>query len=229
MSPNPFSFWAKNAATTSATNFAREAATGDRLKVTSKSEITKAEEINQNEWGVCGFVAAVQAAHYNLGKELANTSYDTLFPLIKEFCENNGDIATELLDFSKTFGQDYDYKKLDEVIKKIQPDTAMEQQAGIAMTAKAMSRLCENLGFANYDFHGTTATTNKLDLDKLPYKNAIYGLGKRSGGNFRFGLLHWVYVDAKGDIMTLGKKGVDAIDMLRHDYDKITHYLPSLT
>ena len=174
-------------------------------------------------------MAAVQAAYYNHkeGINVANTSYETLFPLIKKFCGNNLDIEDELLDFPKTFGQVYSYKKLKQVIDKMEGDTAMNQPTGIAMTVKAMSRLCTKLNFKDCYFHGTTATTNKLDLVKLPYKNTIYGLGKGSEkGNFRFGLLHWVYVDAKGDIMTWGN---DAIDMLKgQGYDKITHYLPAL-
>jgi hypothetical protein len=93
-----------------------------------------------------------------------------------------------------------------------------------------MSRLCKNLGLTNSDFHGTTATTNTLNVEKIPYANTIYGLGKKQGGNFRYGLLHWIYVDSTGQIMTWGKKGDEAKEMIKaQGYDKITHYLPALT
>ena len=78
---------------------------------------------------------------------------------------------------------------LNEVLNKMRNDVAMTEQVGLAMTAAAVSQLCKGLGFANTDFHGTTATTNRLDLDKLPYTNAIYGIGKSGAGNYRYGLL----------------------------------------
>jgi hypothetical protein len=196
--------------------------------------IMKSEELNQNNWGVCGFVAAVQAANLNHkpGGNLAADTYGTLFPLIENFCRNHADRSAELLDFSKVFGAVFAYKSLKEVTDKMRGNHVMDEQVGIAMTAAAVSLLCKDLGFLNYDFHATTATTNALNLDKpLPYKNAIYGLGKRDNqGNYRYGLLHWVYVDANGDVLTWGKKGADAVRALKDNgYDKLTHYLPGLS
>ncbi len=103
-------------------------------------------------------------------------------------------------------------------------DTAMTGDGiGLAMTGKGMSRLCKNLGFKAYDFHGTTAVSNAFEFK---YANTIYGLGKKGGetGNFRCGLLHWVYCDKDKQLMTWG----DFIspDALAIYFDKITHYLP---
>ncbi|WP_429500925.1 hypothetical protein ACQUFY_26640 (plasmid) [Robbsia andropogonis] len=188
-------------------------------------------ELNQNNWGVCGFVAALQAAVKN-GKpkaKLANDTYNSLYPLITEFCNGHPNLSSELLNFSAIFGQVYSYKSLNEVLNKMRNDVAMTEQIGLAMTAAAVSQLCKDLGFANTDFHGTTATTNRLDLDKLPYTNAIYGIGKSGTGNYRYGLLHWIYVDNLGIPYSWGLSGQQAIvELKRNQYDKLTHYLPGL-
>jgi hypothetical protein len=82
------------------------------------------------------------------------------------------------------------------------------------------------LGFKDCNFIGTTSKTNALAFN---YKNAIYGLGKKGQkGNYRCGLLHWVYVDAAGSIMSWGDFRTKA-DIEAEGYDKITHYLPALT
>lgn len=195
----------------------------------------KVYELNQGEWGVCGFVAATQAAYLNnkSGVEIKAQHYDTLFPIIKSFCVRNQDIEAELLKFSEVFGDDYRYKNIEKVIVKMETNKAMSgEKLGIAMTGKAMSRLCQELGFKNHDFHGTTSTTKALNLEKLPYKNTIYGLGRtnnRVTKNFRYGLLHWIYVDINGVIMTWGKSGPDAVEELTtRGYDFMTHYLPAL-
>ncbi|AEK61459.1 hypothetical protein [Collimonas fungivorans] len=194
----------------------------------------KIEDMNQNNWGICGFVAAVQAANLNhkKGGVIAADTYATLFPLIENFCRNHADRSAALLDFSKVFGNVYAYRSLQDVTDKMRGNHAMDAQVGIAMTAAAVSLLCKDLGFLNYDFHATTASSNTLNLDKpLPYKNAIYGLGKKDNqSNYRYGLLHWVYVDLHGDVFTWGKKGADAIKALKDNgYDKLTHYLPALS
>jgi len=191
-------------------------------------------QLDQGSWGVCGFVAAIQGAVANKksGMSLKETDNNTLLPVIKNFCEKNKDLEPELLDFSSSFGSSYRYQNTEQVINKMKKDIEMkDDRLGIAMTAKGMSRLCKDLGLTNSDFHGTTATTNALNFEKLPYANTIYGLGKRtSPKNFRYGLLHWIYVDSTGEIMTWGKKGQKAIDELKaEEYDKITHYLPALT
>ncbi len=186
------------------------------------------QNLNQNNWGICGFVAAVQAAiqnNHGNGINMTGTSYDALFPLIKNFCSNNIDIQQELLNFSEVFGAIYTYNSLNDVVNTMTPDTHMDATVGIAMTANAMSRLCKNLGFRSYDFHGTTSTTNALKFD---YRNTIYGLGKSTRtGNFRYGLLHWVYVDSGGKLMTWGDYG-DITLLQSNGYDKVTHYLPAL-
>lgn len=185
------------------------------------------KNLDQGQWGVCGFVAAMQAAVRNGvgGAAMRDTSYDTLFPQIEKFCKANGDLQAELLSFSAVFGDVYKYNSLGDVVTAMQDDKAMVKEVGIAMTAKAMARLCKNLGFQQYDFHGTTATTNALDFQ---YKNAIYGLGRKNAkGNYRYGLLHWIYVDADGVIMTWGDKRSKS-ELVAQGYDKITHYLPGL-
>lgn len=185
-------------------------------------------KLDQGHWGICGFVAATQAAIQNGidGVEMKASSYETLFPLIEKFCSENSDIKSELLDFSEVFGEVYKYESLGEVVNKMKGDQEMIKEVGIAMTANAMSRLCKSLGFSQYDFHGTTSTTSALDFK---YKNTIYGLGQSaSEGNFRYGLLHWVYVDSEGMIMTWGHKGTKKL-VTDQGYDKITHYLPALT
>ena len=161
-------------------------------------------------------------------KELSLSSYEN-------FCLSNKDIEKELLDFSTIFGQDYSYQRIEGIVDEMRANRDMKRGAkekgiGVAMTANAMSRLCKGLGFKNYDFHGTTSSTNSLNLSSFPYKNTIYGLGKtEKKGNFRYGLLHWIYVDAEGEAMTWGKKGSIAIDALaKNKYDKITHYIPAL-
>jgi hypothetical protein len=186
--------------------------------------------LNQNKWGVCGFVSVIQAAYCNnINKKLLQgTDYDTLFPVIKNFCSSNKALESELLNFSAVFGVNYTYKSLDEVVSKMQLDKTLEgDNIGIAMTANGVSLLCKSLGFKNYDFHGTTATTNKL-ADNLKSKNTIFGLGKATGGNYRNGLLHWVYSDAQGVLMSWGEK-VTLDEITQQGYDKVTHYLPSVS
>lgn len=192
----------------------------------------KAYELDQGSWGVCGFVAAIQAACTNDLKRftLESTTYETLLPCIEKFCLNNKDIEKELLEFSTIFGQDYSYQRIEDVVSKMKADQSMQEAGiGVAMTANAMSRLCKSLGFKNHDFHGTTPGTSALNLHNFPYKNTIYGLGKtKDKGNFRYGLLHWIYVDEEGRAMTWGEIGSDAVKELSQEYDKITHYIPAL-
>ncbi|CAB3759015.1 hypothetical protein [Paraburkholderia solisilvae] len=188
-------------------------------------------ELDQNNWGVCGFVAAVQAAIRNnkTSVALGATTYGTLYPVIESFCKRHSELAPELLNFSAVFGNEYAYKNVGEVLQKMQDNTAMDREVGLAMTAAAVSQLCKDLGFTNANFQGTTATTNKFDPNKLPYRNAIYGIGKTSGGNYRYGLLHWIYVDADGSPYSWGKAGPDAVnELVRNGYNKLTHYLPGL-
>ena len=87
--------WADTATKNAAVNAPLTAATGIPSEVNLKSKIGNAYEINQNNWGVCGFVAAFQAAYYNHkeGVYLADSSYDTLFPLIKQFCSNSSPLS----------------------------------------------------------------------------------------------------------------------------------------
>ncbi|MUH00113.1 hypothetical protein F7734_50715 [Scytonema sp. UIC 10036] len=190
-------------------------------------------QLDQGNWGVCGFVAAIQAAVVNKksGVSLKESHKDTLYPVIENFCSSNKDIEKELLNFSDVFGKAFHYESINDVLNKMKGDALMTQEGiGIAMTAKGMSRLCKSLGLTNSDFHGTTATTNTLNVEKFPYVNTIYGLGKKGGGNFRYGLLHWIYVDSTGQIMTWGKKQKEAKENIKaNGYDKITHYLPALT
>ncbi len=174
-------------------------------------------------------MASTQAALKNGkgGVSLSGTSYDTMLPVIKKFCNKNGaTLKKELLDFSAVFGDVYKYNNLDDVLAKMEGDNAMAEAVGIAMTGKAVSVLCQDLGFKACNFHGTTSKTNSLEFT---YKNAIYGLGKTGAkGNYRFGLLHWVYVDAAGNIMSWGDFKTKS-DIEAQGYDKITHYLPALT
>lgn len=189
-------------------------------------------ELNQNNWGVCGFIAAVQAAVKNkkTGVALAANTYDTLFPLIENFCNRHGNLSAELLNFSAVFGQAYAYSSLNQVLGQMRGNHAMDAQVGLAMTAASVSQLCKDLGFTNADFHGTTATTNTLNPSQFPYKNAICGIGKAGSGNFRYGLLHWVYVDENGSPYTWGSSGKAAADALtQQGYNKLTHYLPGLS
>jgi hypothetical protein len=188
-------------------------------------------ELDQKNWGVCGFVSAIQAAWSNgkLDKTAEKDSYKILLPKIENFCNKNQGLHEELKKFTEVFGEEFKYPSLEHVVEEMKKDTTMSKSIGIAMTGKAMSKLCKDLKLTNTDFHGTTSTTNEL---KFSYRNTIYGLGKREAkGNFRYGLLHWVYVDNNGDLMTWGKKinSADAIEFLnKKGYDKITHYLPSL-
>lgn len=196
-----------------------------------KDKNMQAFEIDQNQWGVCGFVAAIQAKLYNKhGAQVANTSYDNVFPEVQAFCTKNIALEKELLDFSKVFGDEFKYKKLSNVLNIMQPDKRMDNEVGLAMTGKAVALLCRDLGMANADFHGTTVATSHIDWNKpnpFPYKNTIYGLGRKDRkGNFRAGLLHWVYVDPTGVVMTYGNYGQNAVNMLNTLYDKITHYIP---
>ncbi len=194
----------------------------------------KIEALDQNKWGICGFVAAFQAANINLKPSavLGTDSYATLMPLIDKFVAAHPELAPELLDFSASFGAGYSYKTVKEVTDKMHVDKAMTgANIGLAMTANGVSKLCKDLGFANYNFIGTTSANNTLDLDRLPYKNAIYGIGRTGGpgrpGNFRSGLLHWIYVDAQGNVLTWAQKGATVAQALKDaGFNKITHYLP---
>jgi hypothetical protein len=192
----------------------------------------EASKLNQNKWGVCGFVAAIQAASdTGVVNLLKDTDYNTLFPVIDKFCGSNADIEEELLDFSAVFGVQYAYKNLAEVVGKMKTDTTLlGDNMGIAMTANGVSRLCKSLGLKNSDFHGTTATTNSL-ASNLKSKKTIYGLGRATGkpGGYRNGLLHWVYIDSNGNLLTWGQsvspdKTVDFLTS--NGYDKVTHYIP---
>ncbi|MDR1748310.1 MAG: hypothetical protein LBR47_04555 [Spirochaetaceae bacterium] len=181
-------------------------------------------ELNQHNWGVCGFAAALQAAAANSRIALGNTDYHTLFPVIKQFCDENRDLEPELLTFSEVFGVNYRYEKLEDVLEKMEADPEMTRtDMGIAMTGKAMSRLCKSLGLTASEFHGTTDTTN---APKFSYSNTIYGLGRSgsSTGSFRYGLLHWVYCDRDKQPMTWGREYTEA--ELFSYFDKVTHYLP---
>jgi len=191
------------------------------------------DQLDQKNWGVCGFVAAIQAAYHNKKSPeiIKKDDRETLFSLIENFCTQtqNKDLETELLDFNSIFGKNYKYPCLDKVLDRMRNDLNMtEDDIGIAMTGRSMSRLCKFLGFSSCDFHGTTKTTDGFNKQTFPYQNTIYGLGKKTkSGNYRYGLLHWIYVDSTGEIMTWGKKGQEALDLLnQNNYDKITHYIP---
>lgn len=191
------------------------------------------EALDQKTWGICGFVAAFQAANINqkpTAALLADT-YATLMPVIDKFVAAHPELAAELLDFSASFGAGYTYKTVKEITDKMHTDKTMTgADIGLAMTASGVSKLCKDLGFANYNFIGTTSANNTLDLDKLPYKNTIYGIGITGAPgrprNFRSGLLHWIYVDPQGNVLTWAKKGAAAVqDLKGNGYNKITHYL----
>lgn len=192
------------------------------------------EALDQKAWGVCGFVAAFQAANINQkpAAVLGQDSYATLMPLIDRFVTAHPELAAELLNFTASFGEAYIYKTVKEVTDKMHADTTMSTAIGLAMTANGVSKLCKDLGFANYNFIGTTPANSTLNLDKLPYKNAIYGIARAAAvgdrpNNFRSGLVHWIYVDAQGNALTWAKKGADAVnDLKARNYNKITHYLP---
>ncbi|MGB0524321.1 MAG: hypothetical protein ACPGJS_15230 [Flammeovirgaceae bacterium] len=212
----------------------------------------KIQELDQFNWGVCGFIAAIQGAVSN-GKrpDIANRISDIcayqksnnptegekddrkskthkiIFPIIEKFYNDHNTLHKELRDFTKAFGEEHN-RALDDIIADMKKDRLMSQGLGLAMTATAMTKLVEDLGFKESTFIGTTSQNNTLEF---PYANTIYGLGNSKRldypKNYRFGLLHWIYVDESRKIFSWGK--IQTLKNLEDQgYNKVTHYLNNL-
>lgn len=208
-------------------------------------------ELDQKMWGVCGFVAAIQAAVANTkGAQLEQDNYHTIYPIVNNFLMSHGDLESELMKFTKylfylpekrpinknsepnPYIEDYEKNStFGQLLKSMKNDKSMEQNLGVALSAAALKLLLEDLGFKDPNWFGTTAQTSDL---KFSYHNAIYGVGGTeimktySHPNFNFGLCHWIYVSQDGTAMTFGEKYPE--EKLRSiGLSKMTHIFPNLT
>ncbi|MBL1202148.1 MAG: hypothetical protein RMY62_001920 [Nostoc sp. ZfuVER08] len=184
--------------------------------------------VNQGQWGICGFVAVLNALHQTgtikeFGKGLTLEDINKrlgaeLVTFLKIIKEENPDIGTEIVKFTQSFGSPYNsYKSIDQLVEKIKQDlinssilteTIINTPGfGIAMTADAVKLYLEK--FANLSIEAK----KQLDIGKLSqYKNCVIGLGNDNK------LKHWVYIDKEGYLYNWGNKQKDLTELKNYNF-----------
>ena len=195
-----------------------------------RQEYTKEDvhELNQFNWGVCGFVAAYQAALTKKRKVTypgERVSKEILLDMVLRFNDNklspkekDDEQWQKILEYSKTFGNEettFDYESLSEalnlMIDNIQnhPKTDKNEdvtkagkklEIGLGLPPEQMIRLLKTEGInARME-----EVSEEMEMKDVP-KNTIVGLGtEERRGIEPNGLAHWVYKNANGIVMTLG-------------------------
>jgi hypothetical protein len=179
------------------------------------------EVVDQGKWGICGFVAVLNALHQagtlkEFGRNLTledirNRLGAELVTFLKIIEQENQDIAKEIVVFTNSFGPPYNtYDRIDKFITKIEEDLRKAPKDtekiidqgpkfGIAMTANAVKLYLEK--FANFSIQ-EKQFSGSFNANNLPtYKNCVIGLG--TDGQLK----HWVYMDKGGHLYNWGKKG----------------------
>lgn len=216
--------------------------------------------LNQYDWGVCGFVAAYQAA---ISKEQERThpgeriDKELILDMVLRFNDHlnkkqrRSEIWQKILKFSKSFTNPettYDYgafeDALDLMIEDIQRsdltnqedaidlDTDEEEMGeenvtqsvgiGLAMPPQAMILLLESEGITADPIENKDFPT----VSKVP-NNTIIGLGNsaKTQGEHQ-GLLHWVFKNEEGKVMSWGHLLSNPEESLKKQgYDRVIQYL----
>jgi len=204
--------------------------------------------LNQYDWGVCGFVAAYQAAISKEEKTQPGKRIDKelILDMVLRFNDklNSEQKASEIwqtiLNFSKTFTDDettYDYngflQALNYMIEDIDRNPEDREDPvktkanidvgiGLAMPPVAMIELLKN--------EGITATIKEVDesctVSQVP-NNTIIGLGNQDNKEKDYkGLLHWVFKNEKGEVMSWGEVLEDPESVfIEQGLNRVTEYL----
>ena len=173
------------------------------MEITEESIIT----LDQKSWGICGFVAAIQAAVYNGNSgrvetviknnkdpEETNPDRAIILPVIQAFLNYAGTARlNDLLGFTSSFGKKYESKDffIDTENKLVKDN--MTKDLGIAMNPAGMDFLLKSiLGTTLNPPRATPTIIKPTDLKG----NQVLGLCDplNSDPQNYYSLRHWVYV-----------------------------------
>jgi hypothetical protein len=181
-----------------------------------RGDRTMGETINQNGWGVCGFVGVLNALHQrgklkSFDKSLTiDQIHDRLGAEILTYLKltkvEKPELGMDILKFTQSFGEPYsNYKSLDEIIDhfKLTYDGMMPKQLGVALSAKVIEDYARSAGLTPTVQVLKSTTYDNASL--LTLSGCIVGLGDGNDlDNPWGGLKHWVYVTPEGHLLNWG-------------------------
>lgn len=193
--------------------------------------------IDQGQAGVCGFVSVLNAMaqsgvlmqHYNVSLEQMQARLGPeLITWLKVKSVEDRDLVKSILEFSASFGSDYDYGTVETLIREIETafldgtltsgNTVLVAMPpdGLATYLKEVFRL-ESVAIAHY------YTKANAPSELAAFRNAVVGLGG-TGTKMYNDLRHWVYVDKDGFLYNWGSR-CDLAKGWFTDADNVEHDL----